>query len=1520
MPGDAIAIVGMAGRFPGARDLEAFWRQIAKGQEVMQEFTDAELAAAGVAASERSHPLYVARGTVLEDCDLFDAAFFGYSPREAQVLDPQQRVFLECAWEAVEHAGYAVGALPESVGVFAGASLGTYLHAHVMRHPALAAAAGAYQLMLGNDKDYLCTRVSYKLGLRGPSMTVQTACSTSLVAVHVACRSLQQGECDMALAGGVSLVFPQRAGYRYQDGMILSPDGHCRPFDARAQGTRTGGGAGIVVLKRLSQALSDGDTIHAVIRGIAINNDGAMKAGYTAPSVDGQLEVIATAQALAGVNARSITYVEAHGTATPLGDPIEVAALTQAFRADTADTGFCRLGSLKAQIGHLDAAAGVAGLIKTVLALKHRELPPLVNFEKPNPALQLERSPFQLSAQKAVWSAPAGVPCRAGVSSFGIGGTNVHAVLEEAPEALKRADQRGPQLLIWSARTTSAADTAAQRLAEHLAAHPEQDLADVAFTLQVGREPFAERRALVVNERAQALVALSAKGSGQVIGARHEGGARPVAFLFSGQGSQHSGMGHGLYLHEAAYRRVVDRCAEELRPHLEADIRELMFDDALAGALQETRFAQPALFVTEVALATMWGAAGVCPAVMLGHSIGELVAAHLAGVMSLQDALKLVAARGRLMQQQPPGRMAAVHLSAADLPRWLVSGLEIAAINAPRLCTVSGPIDAIDALLVRLASRSVEARALQTSHAFHSAMMAPAQEAFARIVRTIPLAAPKLPFVSNVTGTWITAAEATSPAYWAEHLRHAVQFEAGMRTLAADPTLQFLEVGPGQALTSLARVNLDPDGSRRVVATMRRPSERRADEVVRLEAMARLWLGGVAVDWRALHTEMRRRVPLPTYPFERKRYWVDPPADAAESAVANLRPDALRRTSRIDEWFYAPTWSRDDGLADAAVGQGEHWLILGDEGPLSQALAGELRRRGVLTSLAYAGPALEAAGPRCWRVPPHPVEDLPRLLREVTAKPSSRLAGVIVLWSVAGVGPQLEPVQRYDLLVALGGSLPVSAGGTDAHLLHVTADAQSVLGERVRDPADALALGPALVLPTERPGLHTRLIDLHAGDLADASRSRAAGQLADEVQRRGMETQVALRAGRRWTRRYERIGLPAPGPAWKPLRRPGCVLITGGLGGMGLALARWLGTEHQAKLVLCSRSGLPAREQWDSWLSAHDPAQPQAVAIRTIRAIESAGGAVFVSAVDVTDESAMAVTLAMAREQFGAIVAVVHAAGVPGSGKIAERSDATDARSTFAPKVSGLTVLRRLLGEERLDWVALASSVSAVAGSPGTSDYAAANAVLDAFCDATGLPAAWERVMTINWGAWRDVGMAARVVVPEAMRARWAEHVSGGIAPQAGVAAFERALASGRRRVVIDTYDLLQWQELERQSASRSIEERTGGDDAAHATPATQELAPDTARAGSSRRPELSTPFVAPSTVSENRLAAIWEELLGIDGIGISDDFFELGGHSLMFARMLARIEETLGARMPLRDVVDAPTIQLLAARIQAIL
>lgn len=878
-----IAVVGLSGRFPGARHVEEFWDRLCEGAELVSFFSDEELLRRGVDRTALDDPHYVRAEAVLEDIELFDASFFGFTAREAETLDPQHRLFLEESWAALENAGYNSETYQGRVGVFAGESLNSYFLHNLYPNRKLLDSLGASQIVIGNDRDYLATQVSFRMNLKGPSLSVQTACSTSLVAVHLACQSLLNRECDMALAGGVSVSVPQGLGGHYQEGGIISPDGHCRAFDAQARGTVKGSGLGVVVLKRLADAINDRDTIHAVIKGSAINNDGAVKVGYTAPAVAGQASVIEEALALASIEPETIGYVEAHGTGTALGDPVEIAALTQAFRTGTEATGFCAIGSVKTNIGHLDAAAGVAGLIKTILALEHKQIPPSLHFEQPNPNIQFASSPFFVNTALRSWDTN-GTPRRASVSSFGIGGTNAYVVLEEAPASVSPDFSGSHHLLVLSARTQTALVQAADNLATHLKRGSNLNLADVSYTLSAGRREFEHRLALVCRDREEAVAALTAPDRSRVIAGAPRYAKRPVAFMFPGQGAQYVGMGRELYEREPVFRGELDHCAELLRSSLGVDLREIIYAKDLspeeaALRLADTHFAQPALFSVEYALAKLWMAWGVVPQAMIGHSIGEYVAACLAGVFSLEDALRLVAARGEIMQRQTRGAMLAVSLTQQEAERYLNEQISLAAINSPSLCVLAGPIDAIEHLERQLSGEGVICRRLHTSHAFHSAMMKLAMEEFAAVVSEVARRAPQIPYLSNVTGQWITQAQAVDPSYWARHLREPVQFSQGVAALLNDPAIVLLEVGPGQTLGALAGQQPAAALDSVALASLRPPKGEQSEVEFLLKTVGRLWSAGVEIDWSSFYAgQQRRRVPLPSYPFERRRYWIDPPS------------------------------------------------------------------------------------------------------------------------------------------------------------------------------------------------------------------------------------------------------------------------------------------------------------------------------------------------------------------------------------------------------------------------------------------------------------------------------------------------------------------------------------------------------------------------------------------------------------------------------------------------------------------
>ena len=1018
MKPSAIAIVGMAGRFPGARNIREFWQNLHDGVESVRTLSDAELLAAGASPEELASPDYVRRASVLDDVPMFDAAFFGFSPRDAAIMDPQHRHFLECAWEALEDAGHPPSSFNGSIGVVAGSGMNTYLIHNLLANRKLLETAGLFQLkQTGNDKDVLSTRVSYQFDLRGPSLNVQTACSTSLVAVHLASQMLLNFECDMALAGGVTIENPHGQGYIFREGEILSRDGHCRSFDASSSGTVFGSGLGVVVLRRLEDAIADHDNIHAVLLGSAINNDGARKVGFLAPSVEGQTAVIAEALEFAGVRASDISYVETHGTGTIVGDPIEVRALTQAFRKSTNRVNYCAIGSLKTNVGHLDAAAGVAALIKTVLALKHKQIPASLHFENPNPLLEIKGSPFYVNATLADWPSN-GQPCRAGVTSLGIGGTNAHVIVEEAAPTPLTRESRPYQLLTVSAKSAAAADRALANLTAHLHALPDLNLADVAFTTHVGRQAFTHRRAVVVETSPSIAAVLDAEvqpGSGVASGISPR-----VVFMFSGQGSQHVNMARELYEHEPVLRETLDLCANHLRGSLALDLRDALFPapqdvHSAAAKLNQTWLTQPALFAIEYALARWWISLGIEPAAMGGHSVGEFVAACLAGVFSLEDALDITAWRGRLMFDLPTGSMVAVPLPPGDI--YLDDALSLAAINNPSMCVVSGPTASIAALEERLAKQSVASRRLVTSHAFHSAMMDPILGAFEERLRAITLRPPRMPYLSNVTGTWIRPEEATDPAYWARHLRGTVRFADNLSELLHNPANLLVEVGPGNVLATLAR----QQGGSAAKAYSSLPHRLDTTSALRfaLTTLGHLWTQGVNFDPSRLNNPAAvQRVSLPTYPFEHQKFWIEP--DKARPTIASPATAFDKPAEALS--FYRRNWKPVPAAAASAPASGSvlvrgSWLIFNDAQGLGDRIAARLKVGKHDVVLVTPGSAYKKHKPGRYTIRPAVRADYDALLADLAAT-GSVPSKILHLWAVTQKDASARPSESLDETLA----------------------------------------------------------------------------------------------------------------------------------------------------------------------------------------------------------------------------------------------------------------------------------------------------------------------------------------------------------------------------------------------------------------------------------------------------------------------------------------------------------------------
>jgi len=1472
--GIEIAVIGMAGHFPGASNLDQFWKNLCDGVESIKFFTGEELLAKGVDAKLLDDPNYVKAEAVLDDIEMFDAAFFDFTPREASLMDPQQRLFLEQAWEALENAGHASGARELRTGVYAGESINSYLLSNLYPNRDLMESAGGFQVVINNDRDYLATQIAYKLNLTGPAMSVQTACSTSLVAVHLACQALLNHECDMALAGGVSVGVPHGEGAFHQEGGIISPDGHCRAFDARAQGTVKGNGVGVVVLKRLEDALRDGDTIRAVIKGTAINNDGSLKVGFTAPSVGGQASVIEEALALAEVEPETITYIETHGTGTSLGDPIEVAALTQAFRTQTRAKNYCAIGSLKTNIGHTDAAAGVAGLIKTVLTLEHKQLPPSLNFDEPNPNIDFTDSPFFVNTELSEWQTN-GTPRRAGVSSFGIGGTNVHVVLEEAP-CVETHPSQALQLLTLSAKTATALETARMNLAAYLRQRADVNLADVAFTLQTGRRSFAHRLALVCRDANEAAAALDAGEGRQLhLNAHESSQRRPVVFMFTGQGAQYVQMARELYETEASFREDVDHCCEILKPQLQLDLRDVLYPsaeraDGASEQLKQTELTQPALFVIEYALAQLWMHWGVRPAALIGHSIGEYVAACIAGLFTLEDALRIVVERGRLMQQAPHGAMLAVPLSEKELLPLLNGELSLAAVNAPSLCVVSGKVEAIERFEHELAKKDLISRRLHTSHALHSPMMDPLLATFAAKFKDVKTSAPQIPIVSTLTGTWMTAEEAGDVNYWTRQLRHTVRFADALNEILKEPETVLLEIGPGQTLSALARQQSD---SHVVVSSLRHPHDTQSDVAYILNTLGRLWTAGVEIHWTTLHAHEpeRRRIPLPTYPFERRRYWIDPPAK---------QTDALTRRHDPADYLYVPSWKRSippvlqEGDSEKAC-----WVVFADPCGLGARIVSRLESEGRFVINVMASEQFDKLGERVFALNPHHRGNYESLMKEIRALDRVP-ARIVHLW---GVTPDVATPSNFDWytetqargfysLIYLAQVLGEHGVTDEVQIEVVTNHMQEVTGDESLLPEKATVLGPCKVIPQEYANINCRAVDISLPVPGSVDEERLAENLIAEFAAPLSETVVAYRGRHRWLQTFEPLHVTQQLP--QRLRDRGVYLLTGS-SDIDLALARYLAEAVHARLILLGDEALPERS-----------------------ALEEAGAEVLVLNADFTTREAVAEIVSEARARFGEINGVVHTASVNTGGMIQLKTKEMVA-PVFAPKVLATRALQSALERSELDFFVVFSTSLALTGVFGQVDYCAANAFLDAFAHANTLRDRF--TVSIDWHVpqwetWQEESLAS---VPE-FQAQFAEtREAYGIKLAEGVELFRRLLSSSQPQVIVSTQDFQALIDEQQRAAASSLLDQL-----------------QTSVTVARTRTGADGDYVPPQNEVEATMTALWEEMFGLQRLSINDNFFELGGNSLLGIQLISRVRKDFQVELPLNTLFESPTAAGLAAAI----
>jgi len=1399
-----IAVIGLAGRFPGAANPDELWTNLANGVESLRWFTTEELIEVGLAPALLEDSRLVPAAPVLDEPGRFDAKFFGYSERDAQLLDPQHRLLLELSWSALENAGYDPERYDGRIGVIAGTAMNTYL---LSRGLSKEFVTDYLPVLLGSDKDYVATRIAYKLDLKGPAFTVQTACSTSLVAVHLACQALRAGDMDMALVGGAAIRVPP-AGHLYEEASVFSPDGHCRPFDAAASGTTFGSGGGVVVLKPLAQAIDNGDHVWAIIKGSSVINDGASKSDYTAPSVETQAEAISEALGTADVSPSTISYVEAHGTGTYLGDPIEVAALTRAFATDH-QRQYCALGSIKGNIGHLDAAAGMASLIKVLKSFEHGQLPPSINFTSPNPQIDFPETPFFVNTELRKWEPVGGAVRRAGISSLGIGGTNAHIVLEEPPAPGSSPDRERshrPHLLLVSAQTETALDAATKRLAHYLEHNRDQDLADVASTLQRGRRPFRYRRAVVASDTDAAILALREHPRLRTTTGSREGGPWGLAFAFPGGGSQYPGMGRELYETEPVYRDAIDRGVAVIDRELQTDLLAALYpperDPEGDQRIAQPELMMPALYVSAYAQARVLIERGLKPQAMIGHSLGEYVAATLAGVFSYEDALYVVAHRSRLLGNTADGAMLAASITENAARQRLVDGASIAILNGPEAVVFSGTVDAIEQIERSLIADGVDARRVRITRGYHSQLVESITAELADVVASVPRSAPRIPFVSNLSGGWITDEQATDPTYWASHAASTIRFGDGLATIA-EARYALLEVGVNQVLGALA---LQHPACRKVpvASTGRRPTDD-VDELTATElGIGKLWANGVDIDWNRVGEPGHRRVPLPTYPFEGKSYWFGSSGDMA-------RPERRDPTS----FGWSVRW-KSAGDPDGEQRTGTFILIdapRGHDDIVSTLTALDV---DVITTTS---------------------EQLAETLQDHAEDPGSLC--------VVDFGPDNaddDAFGQFDRALALVKLLGRNDDMGAIELVLVTRD---LLTPSVT-PASAVVLGPALVASKEFSHLSCRVIDSSSASVTDVA--------AELLQ--GTEPLVVLQDSDRLVRTVEHSPL---GVAKHGFAAGQVFVITGGLGGIGLALAEHL-VAAGGKVGLVGRRTVKEAGARSSLLDG--PRDDVATAIA-----------------DVTDLGQLRAALDELEVRLGPIGTIIHTAGIVHDGLIAEKTVDT-AHEVLLPKVQGSQHLLKECEARGIPVLALCSSINSLLAPVGQVDYVAANTFMDHLAATSDGPT---KVVSLAWPGWRDVGLVARMDDGPVRRAAMAR----GIDASEGVAVFAPALAVGRHIAI------------------------TPGDLAAEVA----KLSTIRDRQSSTEAPLTDSEVASGETSNsvEASIVRMFGEILGESEVGPNDSFFDLGGTSLLAVKLITQIERAWGVTLTLDTLLETNSAAALA-------
>jgi iturin family lipopeptide synthetase A len=1470
--GTEVAIIGMAGRFPGGNSIDEFWNNLKNGVESVSFFTDKELQESGEERAAIESPAYVKAGSYLQNKQFFDSAFFGKFPNEVAITDPQIRIFQECVWHAMEDAGCNVYEGDRKIGVFAGGSSNPNWvnYAVIANQQNLVDGLSIRYL---SNVEFLCSSTSYLFNFRGPSVYLSTACSTSLVAIQKASMSLLLQECNMAIAGGVSVTNKSKRGYYYQEGMIFSKDGHCRAFDKDASGTISGEGVGVVVLKRLKDAIRDGDNIHAIIKGSAINNDGYGKVGYIAPSIEGQCEVILKARKMAKVEPDSITYLEAHGTGTVLGDPIEVEALNLAF--GKSDRRYCAIGSVKTNIGHLDVAAGVAGLIKTVLALKHKQIPPSLNFNEPNPNINFGDSPFYVNTQLSNWTNDK-YPLRAAVNSFGVGGTNAHVVLEEAPVRTS-SSSRPFQVLTVSAKTSSALQRNVVNLRSYLDENKNTNLADVAYTLNTCRLTFEYRKAIVCHNIKDAIEQLSSiadEKAHDTIRTKEE--RSTTVFMFPGQGSQHAKMCFELFSHEPVFRDQVQRCFDIVQEQYGKDMKAIMFSD-VDVKINETEFTQPALFIVEYALSRLLVHWGVQPDVMIGHSIGEYVAACLSEVFTLEDALRLVVKRGELMQQMEKGTMLGISISSEALTPYLekYNTVSLAAINSPNACVVSGSALSIVEIQEFLERDGFSCKQLQTSHAFHSHQMDAMLAEFVREVEKVTISPQKIPFISNVTGKRAADEDLLRPKYWADQLRYTVKFSEGIDDIMQEKHSVFLEVGPGKTLGSFVGANKNKKEGHRVINLLPKSADFGNSFVQVLAGLGKLWLNGVQPEWKNLYDhEVRQKLSLPGYSFDRIEYpaYVD-----AEAMIKEMIYDQPLAKKDISEWFYAPTWQLSKSVVKPSTVNFLNVIFL-DELGFGEQLKKDIVQKGGEVVVVDKGSAFKHVTKNCFEIDPQNEADFDTLFNEIRS--TDLKVRVIFAWAIStpANGPISVDLVRSAMsdgfysLLNISRGMNSTFGNRSMEIISLTNDLCKVLNhDRVSSEKSPL-LGLLKVIPREYESIRCKNIDFTLSDITGAKIMK---DIVEEIVSGDDSQIVALRYGTRFVQAIKPVKITQHANSSNPFVSGGVYLITGGIGGMGLTFAKKISENIKSvKLILLGRRLLPEKKKWRQWLQKHKENDPLYNIISTLQDIEERGCTIHYLSVDISDIDALNAGLKKFESEIGNIRGVIHTAGVADDAGIIHRRTKEDNERIISSKIYGTIALQYVLSQHTLDFFVLCSSLASWIAPPGQVGYVAANLFMESI--ATQINSTQPSV-SIGWNQWREVGMAAQEVARTGL-----SYIENSVSPNEGYELLLQAINTGLPELHISNVDPSVYFEK-----IAVVESHT-----------------ELVHTGKTRitKDEL-----------EERLHYIWVHFFGKAVIDVNDDFFAIGGDSLKALTLLARIKKEIDIDLSLSSFLNHSSIKDLA-------